>query len=151
MYKFGAVYKDNIKINEDDTLFTCQDDHGKYGMVGEFKKMEQDTNIGSKVVLQENLDDAKYGMVGEFKKMELDTNIGSKVVLQENLDDALAYKKAMGEKYGGRNIGAHMMATSLVYTLSETAFQGSFREHQDRGGGPQARELQGQRGGREEG
>ena len=121
MYKCGAVYKDNIKIDEADTLFTYQKDHGK------------------------------YGVVGEFKKAELDTNIGSKVVLQENLDDALAYKKAMGEKYGGRNIGAHMMATSLVYTLSETAFQGSFREHQDRGGGPQARELQAQRGGREEG
>ena len=65
-------------------------------------------------------DHGKYGVVGEFKKVELDTNIGSKVVLQENLDDALAFKKAMGEKYGGRIIGAHMMATSLVYTLSET-------------------------------
>ena len=84
MYKFGAVYKDNIKINEADTLFTYQRDHGK------------------------------YGVVGEFKKVELDTNIGSKVVLQENLDDALAYKKAMGEKHGGRSIGAHMRATMLV-------------------------------------
>ena len=51
--------------------------------------------------------------------MELDTNIGSKVVLQENLDDALAYMKAMGEKNGGRSIRAHMRAISLVYTLPE--------------------------------
>ena len=61
--------------------------------------------------------------IRDSNKTELDTNIGSKVVLQENLDDALAYKKAMGEKYGGRSIRAHMRATflSLVYALSETS------------------------------
>ena len=53
MYKFGAVCKDNIKINVADTQFTYQKDHGKYDVVGEFKKAELDTNIDSKVVLQE--------------------------------------------------------------------------------------------------